>query len=389
MMPQEEQQFLIEKDGLGSRRVWLIPVLLFLILLAPLLRDGIPATQAGALLLHASMAEEVVHPFLIGLSGLHFGYKPVVYLFVGLVLICLVNATKRLWNKQVAWWVASLWLMSPLTISLIYQRGWIFYMMDIALEPYQLFSSAWPNPMNVREWVGGPSSQLGFVPVVLALLAAMTAWPRREEVAAQKVLILLGIATISALLTLLGGPILLYLLIATLALILAAGGLPLLDKRYASLPVLLGLLAVAALSVYPYLEVAWMVPDELPAQPLEVLFGEKEVWLLDIESQQEGEIVTIEVLWQVTAPPKRDYTAFVHLLNEEGEILAQADTLLIDQDEITSSNWPVGYLVRQQYQAITQQAPVEIRLGLYDLESLERLPLINGGDSVTVPVTAD
>ncbi|MDQ4077484.1 MAG: hypothetical protein M3220_14710, partial [Chloroflexota bacterium] len=177
----------------------------------------------------------------------------------------------------------------------------------------------------------------------------------------------------------------LYLAIASLALVLAVGGLPTLDARYASFPILLTILAIAALRVYPYLQPPWL--ENPPARPnVSALIGEEQFLLLDLQVEREGNTTTVEAVWQVVGEPAHDYTAFVHLLDEEGELVGQADAQLADEENIPSSGWPVGYLVQQRYQTDTDPAPTQVRLGLYDLETLERLPVMGGGDSITIPV---
>ncbi|MBA3533672.1 MAG: hypothetical protein H0T73_17280 [Ardenticatenales bacterium] len=363
---------LMDRDEPPGWQVWLLPGLLLLFVLAPLLRAGLPATQVGAL------------P-LLGVGAM--GYKAMMALAVVTMTGLVGLFAGKVWGMRLAWWALSLWLLLPLTISFIYQHGSLsaLWQWRPALEPYQLFWSPWPTATNPREWVQGISYQLGLVPVALALLAAVTAWPRRGETEARKILFFTTIAGVGIALTLLGGPVLLWLRLATLALLLAAAGLPVLDPRYASFPVLLALLTLAGLNSYPALQPAWLVG--LPAQPNGGQhFGEQQFLLLDLQSQRTGEETTIEVLWQVLGPPGRDYTAFVHLLDGAGNVVAQADTLLVDTENVTSARWPVGYVVRHHYLAASSTPPTHLRLGLYDRETLQRLPLPEGGDSVTIPL---
>jgi hypothetical protein len=222
------------------------------------------------------------------------------------------------------------------------------------------------------------------VPFALALLAALAAWSRRDEAEAKAILVLALIALVSVVLMLSGGPVLLFLAVASLAMVLAAGGLPTLDARYASFPVLLALVAISALAIYPALRPAWL--DEVPDNPNVAAFvGDSQFLLLDVQATREGETTIVEATWQATRPLARDYSAFVHLLDARGNIVAQADALLLDPDEVPSSRWSLGYLVRQSYQA-TGAAATQVRLGLYDIETLQRLPFADGTDSVTVPL---
>lgn len=426
--------------------VWLIPALLLFVLLLPLARAGLPATDAGMLLLDAEATARVVGESAFDLWVVPLGYKWSVVLFSCLLTVGVGLVAHQLWGREVAWWVASLWVVLPLTLTLIYQVGWFFYFNALAallfglffalaaeqssrwywlvalyllfvgltglwhshsaLDPYQLLLPLWPASDNLRLWLEGDAYQVGLVPLSLAILSAMVAWSRREELAAKKVLFLVALGLLCMVLSLFDGPILLYLLIATLAFVLAAGGLPFLDARYASFPVLLGLLAIAVLTIYPYLQVAWLSPDhtQLPFSTTSITSATTTDWHLGADTGSSSSLSTfwvvdwqyertdtqnsLSILWQSTAPPPQNYSAFIHFLNEEGDIIAQADALLLDDEAIPSSQWPRGYLVRQIYTAESTNRPTDIRFGLYELETQQRL-LVNGdADHVVVPALA-
>lgn len=359
-----------DDELLRGWRIWFIPTFLLFLLLAPLLREGLPATQQGAL------------PYL---QGGVIPYKLMLAFYVIVMALLVGELARRLWGRRLAWWVLSLWLLLPLTSSILYQRGSLegLWQSQAGLAPFQLFTVAWPSPDNLREWVGGSSVALGWPALILAALAVFVAWPRRAEAAARLVVGLAVGGVILGLLTLLGGPLLLWLLLAQAALLLAAAGLPLLDRRYASLPILVGIVAVAALPLYPTLRPAWL---EIPL-PLNggERFGEHFL-LLNVQGQHEAGQASVAVHWQLLAPTEEDYTVFVHFLDEQGEIVAQADTLLLDPDQLPSSRWPVGYVVAQLYTAESARPPTQLRLGLYDLDTLQRLPLAGGGDALTLPL---
>jgi len=453
MMDQKDVLLLVGKQAMedGSRdavgkgvlavlrgwRVWLIPALLLFVLLVPLARAGVPATDAGLLLLDAEATARVVGESAFNLWLLPLGYKWSVVLFSCLLTVGVGLIAHQLWGREVAWWVASLWVVLPLTLTLIYQVGWFFYFNALAallfglffalaaeqssrwywlvalyllfvgltglwswhsgLDPYQLLLPLWPASDSLRLWLEGDAYQVGLVPLSLAGLTAMVAWSRREEVAAKKVLFLLALGLLCMGLTLFDGPILLYLVIATLAFILAVGGLPILDPRYASFPVLLGLLAIAVLTIYPYLQVAWLSPDSdhLPASASTTDWhlgsdsgsstSFSTFWVVKWQYERTDTQNSLTILWQSTTPPPQNYSAFIHFLNEQGDIIAQADALLLDDEAIPSSQWPRGYLVTQIYTAESTDRPTHVRFGLYELETQERL-LVNGeADHVVVP----
>ena len=94
--------------------------------------------------------------------------------------------------------------------------------------------------------------------------------------------------------------------------------------------------------------------------------------------------LVVEALWQVTKPLTRDPTAFVQFLDGAGTQVAQADSLLSDAEALPATQWPLGYLVRQRYEA-TGPAATQVRLGLYERESLLRLPLVAGAGALVGP----
>ncbi len=448
-----------ERTVLRGWHVWLIPALLLFVLLVPFTRAGLPATDAGLLLLDAEAMARVgaggSSESAFNLWVVPLGYKWSVVLFSCLLTAGVGLIAHQLWGRDApaAWWVASLWVVLPMTLTLIYQVGWFFYFNALAallfglffalaaeqssrwygvvalyllfvglsglwhwqsgLDPYQLLLPLWPDSDNLRLWLEGDAYQVGLVPLSLAALTAMVALPRREELAAKKVLFLVALGLLCMVLTLFDGPIMLYLVIATLAFVLAAGGLPTLDARYASFPVLLGLLAIAVLTIYPYLQVAWLpsnsydlsistastisnsttewhLAPNTASSPTStgLSTNSSAFWVVNWQYEYTETQNKLTILWQSTVPPTQDYSAFIHFLNEQGDIIAQADAWLLDDDEIPSSQWPQGYLGTQHYTAESANRPTHIRFGLYELETQERL-LVNGEtDHVLIEVRA-
>jgi uncharacterized membrane protein len=99
-----------------------------------------------------------------------------------------------------------------------------------------------------------------------------------------------------------------------------------------------------------------------------------------------GEPARLTLLWRALQPVTRDYNAFVHLLDANGNRVAQVDWAPGDAiSRLPTSQWPVGVTL-----ADTQQLPLPPDLppgvytliaGLYDWQSGERL-----GDAVEVGV---
>jgi len=83
---------------------------------------------------------------------------------------------------------------------------------------------------------------------------------------------------------------------------------------------------------------------------------------------------TITLYWQSLAPVNNDYVVFIHLLNEHGQIIGQAD------GPPTSNSYPTRWWSPGEIIADTRSLPsgpdlAALRLGLYDLTSDQRLPI--------------
>ncbi len=88
--------------------------------------------------------------------------------------------------------------------------------------------------------------------------------------------------------------------------------------------------------------------------------------------------------WQCLARLDRDYTVFVHVVDAQGKILAQADREPQDGFYPTSL-WDVGEQVRDAYALSVTGARIEI--GLYRADTFERLPVASG-DHVEIELGA-
>ena len=92
-----------------------------------------------------------------------------------------------------------------------------------------------------------------------------------------------------------------------------------------------------------------------------------------------GETANVTVVWQALTPIRDDYSVFVHLVNEEGLTIAQADTMP-GGGLLPTSQWTPGQTRAERY-AVTIPAaaytPDRGRwvVGLYDHNTGERLPL--------------
>lgn len=97
--------------------------------------------------------------------------------------------------------------------------------------------------------------------------------------------------------------------------------------------------------------------------------------------QSDGDQITL--FWQAATPLTADYTTFMHLLDEQGQVIAQADGQP-QQGWYPTSVWDVGEVVADDKVLTRPLAPGPYRavVGVYLLATGERLRLNNGDDVV-------
>jgi hypothetical protein len=100
-----------------------------------------------------------------------------------------------------------------------------------------------------------------------------------------------------------------------------------------------------------------------------------------------GDSVELVLYWQALAKLDRDYTVFVHILDESGQIAGQWDAMPRDNTFPTTA-WPVGELVddlrRVPVSPDVDAGTYRIALGMYELQTGDRLP-VRGPDAEPVP----
>ncbi len=100
-------------------------------------------------------------------------------------------------------------------------------------------------------------------------------------------------------------------------------------------------------------------------------------------------LLEVDLYWEAGRTPARSYTIFVHLLDEEGRLVAQHDGLPA-RGEAPTSGWMPGRLVRDAHiiPLPDDLPPAGYRLvvGLYARETGNRLSRVDGADSLQVAV---
>lgn len=97
------------------------------------------------------------------------------------------------------------------------------------------------------------------------------------------------------------------------------------------------------------------------------------------------------LFWQLDAPLTTDYTTFIHILDQNGRLIAQIDTTPFWAVPRPTVSWPQHQAIYTRYTLPALPAGVyTLRLGWYSWPLLNRLPLINGGDTLELgPVVVE
>jgi hypothetical protein len=99
---------------------------------------------------------------------------------------------------------------------------------------------------------------------------------------------------------------------------------------------------------------------------------------VDPQAARAGQTLHVTVRWQALARMDRDYTAFIHLTDDEGRLWAQIDRILEDNGRLTSA-WTPAAVVRQEFQIpLSPDLPpgeYTLLIGVYYWDTGERLPV--------------
>jgi hypothetical protein len=154
--------------------------------------------------------------------------------------------------------------------------------------------------------------------------------------------------------------------------------LPAAERPSAGPLLISGLLTLTLLGSYSYLN---PTPVESPAPdaPL-AIFGDGEIALLDARVTllpEPSNAISVTVHWQALRPLERDYTVFVHVIDPNGQLQGQQDTMPQD-NKLPTSRWRPGQVVADRYRvALKPGAPsgggYRYALGLYEWQTGQRL----------------
>jgi hypothetical protein len=102
---------------------------------------------------------------------------------------------------------------------------------------------------------------------------------------------------------------------------------------------------------------------------------------LSAQEVRPGEALTVTLVWRAEGTPEGDYTAFVHLMDGDGSLVAQDDHPPLG-DEYRTSFWARGDVVRDTYNLTLREdqppCACTLLIGLYDPAAQVRVPAYDG-----------
>jgi len=163
-----------------------------------------------------------------------------------------------------------------------------------------------------------------------------------------------------------------------------------LPRRRTALPVTVLILLLVGVAIYMPLRVI------VPAYRMTTL-AKSALWLVQnktdlvfgsafrlrgygIQPANDGSMLTLKLYWQATGKPDFDYSAFVHLIDELGQIVAQKDHAPGEGLGYPPTSWNVEDIIADEHMLqIPPQlspGPYRIRVGMYNWKTGEQLPVM-------------
>ncbi len=125
---------------------------------------------------------------------------------------------------------------------------------------------------------------------------------------------------------------------------------------------------------------------EEPAKPTTrplARFGEDEIMLLGLEelrrSARPGDVISVSLRWRALRQPVADYQVFVQCTDQSGQLVTQHDGPP-RMGLYPTSAWSPGEVVLDTHPVLipeTYEGGLQLIVGLYRLDSMERLPVVD------------
>ena len=124
------------------------------------------------------------------------------------------------------------------------------------------------------------------------------------------------------------------------------------------------------------------IPSQLDFEPLYAQFGDNiRLTQYAITPTNDGNALDVALIWQAMGQASRPYTVFVHLLDVDGNLLAQQDGWPVD-GQWPPTCWNPDSNVRDQRQIPLFDGAYALKVGLYDAQTGVRLLTADGQDGV-------
>jgi hypothetical protein len=110
---------------------------------------------------------------------------------------------------------------------------------------------------------------------------------------------------------------------------------------------------------------------------------DRQIALRGYDARRTGGTLDVTLYWQALSQPPHAYTVFVHALDANGQSVGQQDNMP-QHDQLPTSCWQPGEYVSDPYTLHLPDGardPLTIEVGLYRLETGERLSLDDGLDT--------
>jgi hypothetical protein len=129
-------------------------------------------------------------------------------------------------------------------------------------------------------------------------------------------------------------------------------------------------------------------PGQAEVQVLGAEFGQSiilEGYSLEYGAAEAGSLLNLTLHWQARQPVGQNYKVFVHLLDRDGRLVAQRDSEPVGGSR-PATTWRAGEPITDQVGLLLppdlEPGEYELLVGMYDPETLERLPLVNAAGEV-------
>jgi hypothetical protein len=128
-------------------------------------------------------------------------------------------------------------------------------------------------------------------------------------------------------------------------------------------------------------------PPPMPHRPDAILGGTIRLWGYEIKASggrvRPGEELQVTLVWRDELPVEGDYRVFLHLMDQDDELLAQDDGVPANWTRPTTT-WRVGEVIVDEHRIRippdTLAGPVFLWTGLYDPNGAGRLPVIGAAE---------